>query len=42
MNRGKVPASGPEGLDPALLRRIGESPDGKRLRAALGEEAAPG
>ncbi len=40
MNRGKAPASGPEGLDSALLRKIGESPDGRRLRAALGDEEA--
>ena len=40
MNRGKDPASGLGGLDPALLRKIGESPDGRRLRAALGDEDA--
>lgn len=40
MNRGKDPASGLGGLDSALLRKIGESPDGRRLRAALGDEDA--
>ena len=36
---GKLPGL-PEGADPALLRRIGESPAGEKLRAALGDEQA--
>ena len=30
----------PGRVDPALLRRIGESPEGEKLRAALGNEQA--
>ena len=30
----------PNRLDPALLRRIGESPEGEKLRSALGDEQA--
>ena len=30
----------PGKADPALLRRIGESPEGQKLRAALGNEQA--
>ena len=38
MNREKSPL--PEAADPALLRKIGESPEGEKLRAALGDERA--
>ena len=36
---GKLPGL-PAGADPALLRRIGEGPEGEKLRSVLGDEQA--